>query len=70
MTAHAAIHGLAVALLTGAALVGLIEGVVHALIDYCKCTGRITFTTDQILHILCKGLWVGLLASAWGSGIP
>lgn len=61
LTAHGAIHGLAVALLTGVPLLGVAETAVHALIDHSKCRGRISFTTDQLLHLLCKGLWVALL---------
>jgi len=63
LTAHAAIHGLAVALLTGLPVLGLAEMAVHALIDHTKCTGRISLRTDQILHLLCKGVWVAVLAA-------
>ncbi|MEB3260658.1 MAG: DUF3307 domain-containing protein [Cyanobacteriota bacterium] len=61
LTAHAAIHGLAVALLTGVSALGLAEMAVHALIDHSKCRGRLSLRTDQLLHLLCKGLWVLLL---------
>ena len=64
LTAHGAIHGLAVALLTGVPLLGAAEMGIHILIDHNKCKGRINFTTDQILHMLCKGLWVALLGLA------
>jgi hypothetical protein len=63
LTAHAAIHGLAVALLTGLPVLGLAEMAVHALIDHTKCAGRISLRTDQILHLLCKALWVAVLAA-------
>ncbi len=62
LTAHGAIHGLTVGLLTGVPLLGVAETAIHALIDHSKCTGRINFTTDQVLHLLCKGLWVAVLA--------
>jgi hypothetical protein len=62
LTAHGAIHGLAVGLLTGLPLLGVAETAIHALIDHSKCRGRISFTADQTLHLFCKGLWVALLA--------
>ncbi|MEB3318378.1 MAG: DUF3307 domain-containing protein [Cyanobacteriota bacterium] len=63
LTAHAAIHGLAVALLTGLPLLGVAEMAVHAWIDHAKCVKRIDLRTDQILHLLCKALWVAVLAA-------
>jgi hypothetical protein len=57
---HAAIHGGAVALMTGIPLLGLAEAALHALIDDQKCGGRIGFNTDQALHIACKAAWVGI----------
>jgi hypothetical protein len=62
LTAHSAIHGLAVALLTGLPPLGVAEMAVHALIDHSKCSGRISLRVDQTLHLLCKGLWVVVLA--------
>ena len=44
LTAHAATHGLAVALLTGVAVLGLAEMVLHAIIDWCK--GRFRFSLN------------------------
>lgn len=63
LTAHVSIHGLAVALLTGLPALGLAEMAVHALIDHSKCAGRINLRTDQILHLLCKALWVAVLTA-------
>lgn len=62
MTAHAAIHGGVVWLITGHPQLALAEFVAHWLIDSAKCEGRIGFNTDQALHALCKALWVGLIA--------
>jgi hypothetical protein len=64
MVAHASTHGLAVALLTGVPWLGLAEAAVHAVIDGQKCSGRISLATDQTLHVLCKVLWVAVLAVA------
>ena len=66
LTAHAAIHGFLVALLTGLPLLGLAEWGVHALIDFCKCRGRYGLGTDQLLHLLCKLAWAGLAATMLG----
>lgn len=55
--AHALIHGGFVALITGMPVLGLAEFVIHALTDDAKCKGRISFNTDQAIHIACKGAW-------------
>lgn len=60
MIAHASIHGLAVGLVTGVWWLGIMELIAHAAIDDAKCTGKICFNTDQILHIVCKFIWFGL----------
>jgi len=62
LTAHASIHGLLVALLTGLPLLGAGDLSLHALIDHRKCAGRIRPGTDQILDLLCTALWVAVLA--------
>lgn len=56
--AHAAIHGLFVYLITGSLILGCLEILCHALIDDMKCTGKINFNQDQVLHLLCKLIWV------------
>ena len=63
LAAHALIHGLIVGLITGIWWLGLAETVAHAAIDDSKCTGKIGFNTDQVLHIACKAAWV-LIAMA------
>ena len=52
--AHAAIHGLAVGLITRSVRLGLAETIVHAAIDDAKCAGRISYNQDQMLHVFCK----------------
>ena len=64
LTAHAAIHGFLVAVLTGMPLLGLAEWLAHALIDHLKCRGWFGLGPDQGLHLLCKLVWV-LLACRW-----
>lgn len=63
LIAHAAIHGMIVALLTGIPVLGLAECAAHALIDYGKCKHYYRINLDQSLHLLCKLLWVLLLSA-------
>jgi len=67
MTAHALIHSAAVWLITGSAVLGVIELVLHWLIDYAKCEGWTGFNTDQLLHYICKLAYAMLiyLGVAW-----
>lgn len=67
--AHALIHGGAVYLITGSLWLGLAEMAVHAVIDDTKCAGRISFNTDQALHVACKCMWVAVLAIT-GADVP
>jgi hypothetical protein len=62
MGAHAAIHGGAVALITGVWWLGVAEAAAHFVIDDRKCAGKIGFNTDQALHAACKLIWAML---AW-----
>lgn len=64
MWAHSAIHGGAVALVTGIWWLGVLEAAVHFIIDDQKCTGKLSFNQDQFLHIGFKGLWLAI-ASGW-----
>lgn len=61
---HSAIHGGFVLLITGSLLLALLETICHAAIDLLKCEGRISFHTDQILHIGCKLIWIVILLIA------
>ncbi len=66
MSAHCLIHAGFVWLITGSALLGLIEFVVHFIIDVIKCENRTSFQTDQWLHLLSKAIyviviWLGLV---------
>ncbi len=58
LIAHAGIHGAVVLLVTGSALLGLAEWVVHVVIDEAKIRGKISFAQDQALHLLCKLIWL------------
>ncbi|AGT11166.1 DUF3307 domain-containing protein [Paracoccus aminophilus] len=61
LAAHAIIQGGIVGIITGSLVLALLETVIHALIDDAKCRNKIGFNLDQLLHILCKLLWIGLL---------
>lgn len=62
LPSHGLIHGGFVYVVTGSFLLSVAEFVIHTVIDFLKCDGRIGFHTDQWLHIGCKVLWVVLLA--------
>ena len=55
--AHALIHGGMVAAITGSAILGLGEVVLHFAIDDMKCSERFGDRMDQGLHYACKILW-------------
>jgi len=54
LTAHALVHGGFVFAITGVAALGLVETLLHIVIDWLKCEHRISFHQDQALHLLCK----------------
>lgn len=54
LTAHSLVHGGAVYLVTGNLIFGVIEVLLHWIIDYSKCEGWVDFHQDQALHIGCK----------------
>lgn len=60
LTAHALIHGGAVALVTGSVLLGVLETACHFAIDVLKNERKINIHTDQALHVLCKVVWASL----------
>lgn len=55
--AHSFIHAGFVYLATGQIILFFGELFSHALIDYKKCSGEITFQKDQYLHLACKVVW-------------
>lgn len=61
LSAHALIHGGAVALATGMVGLGIAETVAHWAIDYGKANRLYGFHADQLLHLACKLLW----AACW-----
>lgn len=54
MAAHCLIHAGMVWLITSSCLLGVVEFVIHWLLDWVKCRGRTTFVQDQALHYVTK----------------
>lgn len=54
LSAHALIHGGVVYIITGSLLLGVVETLLHWLIDFSKCEGWLNFHQDQALHVGCK----------------
>ena len=57
LAAHSAIHGAAVALITGIWWLMIPEALIHFATDDAKCRGRISYNTDQAIHVACKLVW-------------
>lgn len=56
---HSMIQAGAVALVTGSLKLGIAELICHICIDFSKCQlpTKFSFNLDQLLHVICKGLW-------------
>lgn len=61
LAAHAMIHGGAVLLITHSLVCACLEVLLHAYTDWLKCEGRISLHIDQLIHIACKFLWIGIV---------
>lgn len=59
--AHAIIHGGFVGIITGSLVLGILEAIFHAGIDYLKCADKLSYNADQFWHLNCKILWVNLI---------
>jgi len=64
LAAHAAIHGAAVAIITGLWWLFLAEASVHYLTDDLKCSGKLTFNQDQAIHLASKAVWLAFAVMA------
>ena len=58
MLSHALMHGAAVTLITNSAMLGVAETCAHFFIDWGKCQNKYSIHGDQILHGLCKLVWL------------
>lgn len=61
MTAHCLIQAGFVWIITGSSVLAFIELVVHWGIDAIKCEDKTSFEIDQLLHLLTKAVFVGLI---------
>lgn len=59
--AHSMIHASFVLFLTGSVALAIAELVMHAATDFLKCEGKLTFTQDQAVHIICKVVWAWVI---------
>lgn len=59
---HSMIHAGSVAFFTHSLILGCLEGIAHAIIDYLKCRKHISFSQDQILHLSLKVVWAACAA--------
>jgi hypothetical protein len=65
LISHSLVHGGLVFLISGSALLGIIETVLHTLIDFSKCEHWINLHIDQALHMLCKVAYVYVIYKGW-----
>ena len=62
LSAHSLVHAGAVWVITGSALIGFVEFVIHWLIDFVKCEKWTNFHQDQALHLVSK---IGYVAAIY-----
>ncbi|WP_157020886.1 DUF3307 domain-containing protein [Parasedimentitalea huanghaiensis] len=63
LAAHCTIHAGFVGIITGSLALGIAEFFIHAATDYAKCSGRISYNTDQAIHVGCKICWAVLVVA-------
>ena len=61
LTAHCLIHAGFVLIITGSIWLAIAELILHWIIDYCKNENKVTYQMDQLLHVLCKVVYVLVL---------
>lgn len=61
MSAHSLTHAGFVWIITGSALLGFAEFVIHFAIDTLKCERFTGFESDQWLHLATKAAYVGVI---------
>jgi len=63
MAAHALIHGGTTGLLSGWIVLGVIETVIHFIVDCAKCDKVINVHVDQAIHVGCKAVYAYVAAN-------
>ena len=58
LVCHSLIHSGGVYFCTGNIHFAFTELFLHTIIDYFKCDGAFGFQTDQILHVICKLIYL------------
>lgn len=58
---HALAHGFGVWFVTHSVVLGVLETISHATIDWMKCNKWFSIHIDQLLHIVCKVIWLVLI---------
>ena len=61
LSGHALVHGGVVYLITGSLIFGLVETVLHWMVDFLKCENKISPHLDQFLHIYSKFIYALML---------
>ena len=67
LTVHSLIHAGAVWIVTTSPLLGLIEFILHWIIDFAKAERWTNFHVDQLLHVVCKIGYVIAIGQGWVS---
>ena len=62
LASHCLVHAGLVWLITGSALLGFIELLLHCFIDWLKIERKINFHIDQALHLICKAAYACFVA--------
>lgn len=61
LTAHSLIHSGIVWFISGSLTLGLVELVLHWVIDFAKSEKWTNFMVDQLLHVACKAGYAALI---------
>jgi len=59
--AHSFHHGLIVFLITQRPAFGVAETICHVITDFGKCEKWFGFHADQVIHLVTKAAWAGLI---------